>query len=245
MKKLLLSFYTFLFIFLNTLYANEIEVVTESYPPYQWMENETIIGPSTEIIQALIKKVGIDHSLKLYPWARSYYLALNHENILIYSIRRLKEREKLFKWIGVIQKNNVYFWKIKTRKDITIKSFDDAKKYKIGTLNKDAKSLFLQSHGFIRDQNLVVLNDNERIIKLLYAKRTDLLIDSTDIKSSVKKLGYDPNLLEKVYLVDKYPVDLYAAFSLMTEDFIVDKFQRALEELKKEGEFDRIINKYK
>jgi len=185
MRKLLLSLYIFLFIILNTLYANEIEVVTENHPPYQWMENDIMIGPSTEIIQALIKKVGINHTLNIYPWARSYYLSLNHENILIFTIRRLKEREKLFKWIGVINKNNIYFWKLKNRKDITIKTFDDAKKYKVGTLNKDAKSLFLQSHGFIRDQNLVVLNDNERIIKLLYAKRTDLLIDSTDIKSSV------------------------------------------------------------
>jgi len=226
-------------------YASEIEVVTESYPPYQWRENGIITGPSTEIIQALLKKVGNKYTIKMYPWARSYHLTLSYENMLIYSIRRIKEREKLFKWIGIIRKNSIYFWRLKNRDDIKINSFDDAKNYKIGTLNKDAKSLFLLSNGFIRDKNLVILNDNERIVKLLYANRTDLIVDSSDIKKSAKKLGYDPNLLEKIYPVENYPVDIYAAFSLMTNDIIVNKFRKALEELKNEGEFDRILNKYK
>ena len=244
MKNLLLSFlFTFLvFIPLN---ANKVEVVTENYPPYQWMEKDTITGPSTEVIQALIEKVGIDHTLKIYPWARSYYLALNYENVLIYTLRRLKQREKLFKWVGVIGKNNVYFWKLKKRKDIKIDTFEDAKKYKISTINKDAKSLFLLNQGFIKDKNLVVLNEKERLIMLFYAKRTDLIIDSESLIPYVTKLGYDPKQLEKIYLIDKYPINLYAAFSLMTEDFIVDKFRKALEELKRDGEFDRINAKYK
>jgi len=238
-------FFSFLCIFFTLTYANEIEVVTENYPPYQWSENEVITGPSTEIVQALFKKVGSKHTLKMYPWARSYHLALSYENILIYSIRRIEAREKLFKWVGVLRKNSIYFWKLKDRKDIKMDNFNDAKKYRIGTLNKDAKSLFLLNHGFVRDQNLVVLNDNERIVKLLYAKRTDLLIDSDEIKDSAKKLGYDPNLLEKVYLVDEFPINMYAAFSLMTNDLVVDKFRKALKELKEEGEFDRILDKYK
>jgi len=242
MKKL---FFTFVFILFTFSYATNIEVVTENYPPYQWKENTVIIGPSTEIIQALIKKVGTNHTIKMYPWARSYHLALSYENILIYSIRRIKERERLFKWIGVLRKNSIYFWKLKSRTDIKIASLSEAKKYRVGTLNKDAKSLFLLSHGFVRDKNLVVLNDNERIIKLLYAKRTDLLIDSTNVLAMAKKLGYNSNLLEKVYLVDEFPINMYAAFSLMTNDIIVDKFRKALEELKNEGEFDRILNKYK
>jgi len=242
MKKL---FFTFVFILFTFSYATNIEVVTENYPPYQWKENTVITGPSTEIIQALIKKVGTNHTIKMYPWARSYHLALSYENILIYSIRRIKERERLFKWIGVLRKNSIYFWKLKSRTDIKIASLSEAKKYRVGTLNKDAKSLFLLSHGFVRDKNLVVLNDNERIIKLLYAKRTDLLIDSTNVLAMAKKLGYNSNLLEKVYLVDEFPINMYAAFSLMTNDIIVDKFRKALEELKNEGEFDRILNKYK
>lgn len=243
MKKLILCI-TFFIMSVSYISANEIEVVTEKYPPFQWYENGEIIGPSADIVEAMIKRVGMKYSVDMYPWARAYHIALNRENVLIYSITRSPKREKLFKWIGPIASHSIYFWKLKTRQDISVNTLDESKKYSIGGVNKDAKTQYLIEQGFIKDKHIFTVHSTDVAIKLLFAQRTDLLIENEDLQLQVEKLGYDFSQLEKVYYIKGFSEKLYAAFSLMTSDKIVEKFKIALDELKDEGMFEKIIKKY-
>ena len=232
-----------LLIFLNLLNAStsKIEVVTEKYPPFQWEEDGKIVGPSAQIVEAIIKKVGIEFTLDLYPWARAYKIAQGQKNVLIYSITRSEKREKLFKWVGALSSHQVYFWKLKSRKDINIKTLDDAKQFFIAGVRKDAKTQYLQNNGF---ENIAIVHSTDIAIKLLYANKVSLLIENEDLVLQVGKLGYDFNEMEKVYYLKGFSQKLYVAFSLMTDDNLVEKFKKALEALKLSGEFDRIIKQY-
>ena len=80
------------------------------------------------------------------------------KNILIYSIGRSPEREKLFKWIDIISPYEVYFYKLKSRKDISIKNLEDAKKYRIGGVNNDIRTQYLLGKGFSKDSNIQLSN---------------------------------------------------------------------------------------
>lgn len=245
MKKL--SLFLLVLIFLNTyIYAQTINVVTECFLPFQWEKNGKITGPSTEVIQAVIKGVGVDSSIKIYPWARAYTMALKDKNVLIYSLVRIKERENKFKWIGSVMSRNSYLWKLKSRKDIQIETLEDAKNYKTAGVNMDGRAEYLFSKGFIKNKDVYMVSNNEAEIKLLFAQRVDLIVDNDDgLQEKVEKYGYDFKQLEKILALKELSGEIYAAFSLLTDDEIVNKFRNELKRLKQNGDFSKIINRYK
>lgn len=243
MRKL--TSFLFILIVLNvSVYAQKINVVTEYFPPFQWKKNGKITGPSTEVIQAIIKGVGVDSTIEIYPWARAYNMALKDKNVLIYSIGKIKESENKFKWIGSIMSRNSYLWKLKNRKDIQVERLEDAKNYKTAGVNMDVRAEYLFSKGFVKDEDVYIVSNNETAIKLLFSQRVDLIIDNNGLQAKVEKYGYDFNQLEKILPIVELSGEIYAAFSLLTEDEVVDKFRNELKKLKQNGEFLKIIKKY-
>ena len=71
-----------------------LTIVTEDYPPYNYMENGRITGFSTEIVEAIVRKAGLQGIPKMYPWARAYMMVQNDKDVLIYTITRNQEREE-------------------------------------------------------------------------------------------------------------------------------------------------------
>jgi len=229
------------------LYANNdtIEVVTENYAPFQWSENQKITGPSTDVVKTLLQKVGNPYTISVYPWARTYKIAQSGKNVLIYSISRTKEREKLFKWVGTIAEHKVFFWKLKSKKNITIKALTDAKAYVIAGVRKDAKTQYLMANGFKKNKEIGIVHSTDIAIRLLYANRVDIIVENEDLIPQVKKLGYDSSMLEKVYYLKNFTNKLNIAFSLGTSNELVQKYIDELRKLKQNGEFEKILGKYK
>ena len=115
--------------------SEEIHVCTENWPPYYYEINGEIKGISTAIVKAVLKEAGLNYTINVYPWARAYDMALNDKNVLIYTIARTPEREKLFKWVGEITPaDSIIAYKLKKRGDIIVKTVQDLKKYKIGVV---------------------------------------------------------------------------------------------------------------
>ena len=81
-------------------------------------------------------------------------------------------------------------------------------------------------------------------IKKLYLDRIDFLVrDYVAFSIDAKSIGINPDLFEIVYIIDTD--DIYYAFYKGTPDWIINKFQKALDELKAEGKFDKLMDKYK
>ena len=95
MKKLLIAMSVLLVAMFVE--AEEIKIVTTEFPPYNYEENGKITGLSTKVVRAVLKELGMNSEIKSYPWARAYEMALKQENVLIYSILRISEKENLFK----------------------------------------------------------------------------------------------------------------------------------------------------
>ncbi len=67
----------------SLIYANQLQVVTEEFPPFNYTENGKITGFSTEVVEAILKEAGIEGKPRSYPWARSYKKALNEKNYIL------------------------------------------------------------------------------------------------------------------------------------------------------------------
>ena len=107
-------------------------IVTEHLPPLQMVENGEVVGGlATEIVKAMLRQAGSQVNIRPFIWARSYKMALERENIMIYSITRNIDREAKFKWVGALLKLDNYLWRVNDRKDIKVRELKDAKKYRI------------------------------------------------------------------------------------------------------------------
>lgn len=226
--------------------AETIKVVTSEFPPFQYTENNKIVGLTTEIVEAVIKDAGYSSEMKIYPWPRTYKMGLKEPNVLIFSIVRTPEREKLFKWIGVIAPYNVYFWKLKSRKDIKISSLEDAKKYVAGAVIDDNKADQLQKLGFVLGKNLELVSSDEFNLNKLFAKRIDIMtFDELSFRHKVESAGMDFSKVEKIMKLEGSSHELQLAANIETPDAVVEKLRISLAAFKKTNKYLEIKNRLK
>lgn len=232
---------------LPVLAADPIRIVTEELPPYNMTEGGRLTGLSTEVVQAVLKEIGVQASIQSMPWARAYDIALNSENVLIYSITRTAQREKLFKWVGVIAPMNWYLF-AKPERNIRLNQLDDARKYQIATVKDDAGEQYLVSRGFVVGKNLQSNNKYEYNYEKFKLGRVDLWI-SIELNALylMRKAGDDPArmVVRTLALPDLGNDDgLHMAFSQKTPDAVVERFRKGLEAIRKNGTYDAIARKW-
>ena len=225
-------------------HGQTLQILTEDYPPYNYMENGQVVGFSTKVVEEVVRKAGLQGNPKLYTWSRAYKIVSDEENTLIYTITRNTVRENLFKWVGPLASRTIFLFMLKERKDIEINSLGDAKKYIIGVTRDDGFSLDLMKKGFEIGKNLYPVSKEEQNIEKLFTGRVDLVGNvELSMVHIVKSLGLDFNKLTKVYeLPEKYAY--YMALNKKTSDTIVNKLQKALDEIKQNGTYQSIKNKY-
>lgn len=239
----MIKYLFFLFITFD-LNAETLRVVTSDFPPFQMLRGNKVSGITTEIVEAVINNAGFKSDIKMYPWPRAYKMGLREPNVLIYSIVRTPEREKLFKWIGPIAPYNVYFWKLKSRKDIKIHSIEDAQHYKAGGVIDDNKADQLKKLGFVIGKNLDMVSSDELNIRTLYAGRIDIMtFDDLSFRHKVQADGKDFNQLEKIIKLDGSSHEMQLATSLDMPDAVVAKLRVSLIAFKKTKKYQQIKNR--
>ncbi len=231
-------------LFSNTFAQDKITIVTEEWAPFNYQENGKMMGFSTELLKGMLTHLKIKAPIKLYPWARSYHLALNNKNTLLYTVARTDERQNLFKWIGPIAPRKMYLFKLKNRKDIVINSLADAQSFVVGSVRDDAFSQFLFNNGFQKGKNVILEPDAKTNIHKLFSNTIDIFAGpEMGAAFLAKKQGLSFDKMDKLFCaIDKG--NYYFVFNKDTDDRIVKQFQNAFDEMKHNGTFDKIKDKY-
>ncbi len=213
-----------------------VEVVTEQWKPFSYEENGVVKGSATKIVLAVLERAGIEYSMNVYPWARSYKTALKRKSVLIFAIVRTEEREPLFKWVGqVAPTDKSTFYKLSRRTDIVVNSLDDAKKYVIGANIDSDKHQFLVKNGFER---LSLVSDQALSPKQLFAGHIDLwIMHDINMAALLEAATIPAGKIVKVFTA--YESRPYMAFSKGTADDLVAKAVRAYDELMAESRIEK------
>lgn len=227
-------------------HAQEITIVTENYPPYHYENNGVVVGQGTETVQAVLDALNLKARIKVYPWARAYHMALNNSNTLIYGIARTPQRENLFKWIGISSPVRYCLFSLTSRNDIHLRTLEDAKQYKIGTVREDVIELYLIDNGFNIWENIDPNISYEANLKKMINRRVDLwAVVELTAHYLVQSNQYPKNFIKEVYYLKELSSDgAYMAFNKKTPDALVDQFRMALNKIKEDGTYDKILSKY-
>jgi polar amino acid transport system substrate-binding protein len=223
-----------------------IRILTEEYPPFNFTDKGRITGLGTEVVQAVLKEINIEGQFQSLPWARAYETAQNTENVLIYSINRSKEREKLFKWVGQITPTDFYLFSLKTR-NLHLASLEDAKPLQTGTVNQDIGEQYLASQGFVLGHNLQSSARYELNYEKLRLGRVDLwVMNELGAYYMVRQAGDDPAVVlnKALRIAELSGGGNYMAFGPKTPDAMVERFRKGLEAIKKNGIYDALQKKW-
>ncbi len=224
-------------------FAEKVAVVTEEMAPYNFLDekDKSVKGLSTELVHEILKRANVDYQIDVFPWARSYRMAQDTPNVAIYSMGRNEEREKLFKWVGIVVNREVFVYKLKGRPEVKASTVEDLKAYRLGGIRDGIRTTYLKKEGLTVEE----ATDDASNIKKLQSRRIDAFpIDEPNLVYLSERNGVDFDSMERLLKLEKMSGGLYMAFSLKTPDETVDKCRAALDSMVKDGTFNKITAKW-
>ena len=238
-----------LFLLAITIYPEEQEfphfkLITEELKPFNFCQNGEASGISIEILNLIFEMSGSSQKAnhaEFLPWARGYFTAQKEPLNILFVTARTAERENEFKWVGPIFTDRTEAFALKKRK-IKINSPNDFSNYIISSYIGDSQEELISNLG-IKIDSLDRLTSSEARFKKLYSGRSDIVFTSRitflDYLHSQK---IDPNIFESIYELES--IDICYAFSKDTPDWVIEKFQSALNELHKNGTIAKLFDNY-
>ena len=220
---------------------SDLRIITEEFPPFNYKGPDgRAAGWATDVVNEILAKLNQTSEIEILPWKRGYEIAQKGPFVALYSAARTDERENLFKWAGPVAYFD-YTLYASNKSGITIKSLEEAKKTgTTGVVEDDSRNQFLKENNF---EDIKVFRTDAECLKSLISGEISLWLGScTNAEAIAKEEGLDLLAFTPVYPVRT--VEMYIAFSPDVPDYLVDDWQSALDEIKADGTFDKIRQKY-
>ena len=207
----------------------ELQVVTESSPPYQIMLDGEVAGPATDKVKDILATAGISAHFNMYPWARAYKKALNEPNTLIYAIAKTDKREKLFYWLTPVTYYKFGLVKLSTRDDIQIDDIQNIKQYRFAVQREDISHEWLLNKGLKEGENFITCSDIDCSWQLLLNNNVDLIIETPElIPSMLKQYGKTANNAVFITAIPELEITGYLAANKNIAPNLLTKLQAAI-----------------
>lgn len=223
----------------NALSAEVIKVGTNAnFPPFEYLdENNTITGFDIELVDVLSKKVGFDYELVnmgfdgLIPALKSGKI-----DMVASGMSATEARKKAADFTdSYFVTENVF---IKRANDDSIKTKDDIKSKSVGTQLGTVQEIAIRELKGIKP---VTMEDPITVILALKNGKIDAAVFDTSVAYGYIK--ENPELVE----FHKEPdgsEGFSFAFNKGKKTELVFKINDALKELKEDGTFDKLLDKY-
>ncbi|HLN24155.1 MAG TPA: transporter substrate-binding domain-containing protein [Patescibacteria group bacterium] len=212
-------------------------VCEDQYPPYNFIKDGVKTGLDTEVVHAVLAQIGAEEDLQVFPWSRALNMLENGAADMLYQIVATPERREKFILVGPLRSGRTV---LVARADSTIayQSLDDLKPYNIGMVRAFKYTAEFDDAPLSK----VLSNDNPTLIRMLIAKRLDLVVGDYNTLSYVARAEgvYDQI---KVLPQPLGEVPRYVAFPKDRRDK-AERFQQGLDVLRANGTLDKILMRW-
>jgi polar amino acid transport system substrate-binding protein len=216
--------------------AEDLQIFTEEYPPVSFSKSGQAAGFGSEVVAEIQRRVGSHAQIHVVPWARGYQMVLQNKNVALFATMRTDEREHLFKWVGPLTTVKTSFY-ARRESAVQIKNMADAKALDPILVPRQYYSQqYLQSAGF---PNLEQVDTPEMMVHMLLAgRRSTMVTDNLTLGALLEKAGAARPDVRPLYTF--LESQNYIAFSHNTPDALVQQWQSALDDMKRDGSFAKL-----
>jgi polar amino acid transport system substrate-binding protein len=223
--------------------GNPLTILTEEWPPYNYVENGDLKGFSVEIARSIMRELKIDNKIEVYPGIRATSMLNANRRVMFFTLLRTPERENKYKWIGPIGLDAIYFYK-KKGNPLVVNTIEDVRKAKVVACRY--AGLVYNTLKGLNFNNLDASTDNSvEIYTKLLNGRCELAVSDSPlgVRYWLKKMGYPEDSLVQtpVKVVES---ELYIACSLDIPQAEISLWQKALDKIKSTGEYDKLYRHY-
>lgn len=221
----------------------QIQIYTEEQAPFNYINDHGhLSGRSTEMVREIMRRLKVSYPIHLVPWADGYRTVITTPNTAIYSIIMTHERDAMFRWVGPIAELEYSFY-ARSDNSENITSIEALKHSgSIAVVSNDARELYLNALGF---ENILPLESDTACIKALAREEVDFWLGTKDIYAQNVKRSMWDDVPE--FHIASVPVPLqriYIGFNRNTPDSVINAWQEKLDEMKEDGTYDLIQNRY-
>lgn len=161
----------FLLIMLSNHTVAKLNIVTENYPPAQYVdENKQLVGYIADKVKIVLDSLTLDYVIEVHGWSTAFNIALRDPQTCIFSMARSTSREKQFIWIAELAELNTYLYSLNS-KNIAINTLEQAKHYRIAVLKDNYSHHFLLSQGFEEGVNLMLMDSFDNIFEIAQSRQ--------------------------------------------------------------------------
>lgn len=235
-----------LFVFLSTnIFAKEKEIVlaTDAWAPYYGPDIKNQ-GYFTHIVKEVFKRKGYSFKVDFVPWKRAVVMAERGKYDGILGAFYKEERTEFFEYSKPIDTAQMVFF-TKKDKDIKYERLEDLSSSLIGVVRG-----YHYSDEFTDFKKNLQLHESTRTkdnIRLLLYNRLDLVLGSKKVTLDLLRRYYENDISKLKILPNPLASSkLYVTISKKNKNHakIIKDFNAGLDEIKKDGTFDRILKLY-
>lgn len=223
-----------------------LQIVTTPYPPYQYEKNGEIVGFQADLVRAVYDRIGIPYEIQIQPWARAITAIERGNADALFGAYKTPEREEFAdytKEVLLLQQVKLF---VKKGRDIEFTG--------------DLEQLMSYSFGLVRKMSYGPRFDNalknNLLTDLTYASDVDqnfikLKSERFQILPSDLYVGYSQ--LNKHEMAEGFepletPIQAVPVFMIFSKQksltYIRDQVDQTIINMKKSGEYGRIISDY-
>ena len=223
--------------------GQSMEMVSGEIPPYS-SEKQGAQGIAIDLVKEVFKRAGMELNIVFKPWARAQHLvqtAPENKGLLIAPLTRTANREPLYEWIIPLVDYKLQM----VTNDSGVPIGDEAamKNEKICVLRSSPAEYKLQELGYSK---VDTKNTELECLQLLKHKRTKAVLCHGFLLGvhNYKQFGGNPGELIKGVSYPGGTIYLAASKGTVNDDDQA-KFKTILENMKKDGIYNAIINRYR
>ncbi|MEH6461866.1 substrate-binding periplasmic protein [Chitinimonas sp. JJ19] len=215
----------------------EARIVAGEVPPFVYMEKGAVKGVAADLVREMAKRVGHSGKIDVQPFTRMLETGKTEANVLLIPLGRNAAREASYQWVtGLVDEEFVLIGHATSKVDVS--SFNPA--LTVGVMRDSVGAGIAKSKGFTKIEDVVKEDMNAQ--KLANGRIDAWLAAWNSALQGQRAAGLDAKQLKRGAVASR--VSIYLGASLKFDKAEAETWKAALEAMKKDGSFDRIVKSY-
>ena len=217
--------------------APQLQWVAGDLPPFAWRASNGPQGFAHELVQLMAQQIGRSGEVGYYPWARAVQLAEHSDHIGIFPLARTPDREKRFQWLVPLMTVRYALITAATERRL---SLAELRPLRVGVLRGSPILRNLQAEHF---RKISEGKDYKDLLRMLVGGNLDVVYAGAPmLDAAMDEYGYARSQFTTHQTLGEAVLYMAASLGLAGEEARL--WQRAYQQLEKDGSVERLRRRY-